>query len=126
MRKIVIGILLVLPLIAYSQKYQVDKAKLDVLLQAYFYTLPACDTTVSKLQTALDSLKLTLQEHYKYTEVIIQERDNKAMEAETWRLKEANRNVIHKQELKTSRNKGRKEGFLAGGGIGLILLILVL
>lgn len=109
-----------------SKLYQIEKWRLDRLLHVYFYVQPACDTTVTKLQTALDSLKLTLQEHYKYTEVIIQERDNKAMEAETWRLKEANKDVIHKQELKTSRNKGRKEGFLAGGGIGLILLILVL
>lgn len=35
-------------------------------------------------------------------------------------------NELHKTELKNERKKGRKEGAIGAGGIGLILLILAL
>lgn len=132
MKKIVIaGLLTLIEIASLAQSdstklYPIEKWRLDRLLHVYFYVQPACDTTVTKLQTALDSLKLSLQTHVKYTEIIIQERNNKALEAETWRQKETNKDQIHKQELKTSRNKGRKEGAIGAGGIGLILLVLAL
>lgn len=92
------------------------------MLHAYFYTLPSCDTTVNKLQTALDGLKLALQASQDYTQIIILQRDNKAAEAEARKQKEINKDAIHKSELKNQRNRGRKEG---AGGVGIIAVILL-
>lgn len=131
MKRIAIGIFLTIQsTLCLSQSdslklIPVPKYKLEKLLHAYFYIQPACDSTVTKLSTVLDSLKFALQASQAVTKVITLERDNKAAEAQSLSDKAKNQAVMYKAELKAEKHKGLKTGFLAGAGLGLLLILLL-
>lgn len=50
----------------------------------------------------------------------------KENEVKECRAMDQKKDLLHKTELKDQRTKGRKEGGIVVGGIGLILLVLVL
>jgi len=115
-----------MPLIAYSQKYQVDKGKLETLLQAYFYTLPACDSTVIAYQVALKKADSAIHSANKVILLRTQQRDLKALEAETLVSQIAIGDKIHKQELKQAKKKGFKVGSISTGIVSILVIVLIL
>lgn len=90
-------------------------------------------STLDRQSILLDSAHKVIQLKnvaLKSAELAIQASDSaylaKENEAKQCRLMDGAKYKAHKQELKASRKKGRKEGAIGAGGIGLILLILVL
>lgn len=118
-----------LPLTLFCQSYQIDKGKLEKLIQAYFYTLPACDSTVNAYQVALIKYDTALHRAEKVILIRTQERDLKVLESETWQKRFDNADALHESQLKTEKKKGFKWGaIITGTGFTIldILLILVL
>lgn len=115
-----------MPLTVYSQKYQIEKSKLDKLLQVYFYTLPACDSTVNAYQIALQKSDSVIHSGNQLIILRTQERNLKVLESETWEKRFNNQERLYIIESKKTLKKGRRQGLLLGGGIGLILLVLAL
>lgn len=105
------------PLIAYSQKFQVDKGKLETLLQAYFYTLPACDSTVIAFRHALDSANRQLNTADKMIQL-------KELESETWEKRFNNSKQIHKSELKKTRKLTLQVSIIAVVEFLVLLIVL--
>lgn len=110
----------------YCQSYQVDKGKLETLLQAYFYTLPACDSTVNALNITLEKFNITFNEQSKIIELRTQQRDLKVIEANLWQKRFENAANIHQMELKQAKKKGRKQGVILTGMPAILLIILIL
>lgn len=125
--------LLCISKILYCQELQTDstklvflpKWKLDRLLQSHFYRLPKTDSLVLKQAAQIEALKLTLSASQEMLHITEAQRDNRSATlkevASVAKIKE----VTHQAEKKAERRKGRKQGFIAGAGIGLILLVLL-
>lgn len=113
MKKILFAFLVTLKLIPCSAQsdslktYPVPKWKLDILLDAYHYDLPACNSTLIKYAVAADSLQHALNAGSKVIELRTEQRDLKALEATQWQSLYINSEQKRNQEAK----KGRKRLF---------------
>jgi len=126
--------ILFLPSLAQSVNHIVDSTKMvsvpkwkaERLLQAYFFTLPLCDSTVIKMSLAIDTLNLALERSKELTSVITLQRDNKAAEAETLRKQAINTKAIHDQEIKQIKRQSLKFKVIAAGEFAILLIIIIL
>lgn len=104
----------------------VEKWKLERLLQAYFYTIPVYDSAFKHYNKSLIAADSTIKAAKRLIEIRTEERDLKVMEVKALKEKQDIDHSIYIEQNKAQRKKGRKEGFIAGGGSVLLLLIIFL
>jgi len=116
---------------AYSQKSDstqersILKWKLDILLDNYFYDMPACTLAVDKSRSAIDSLRVALTDGQTLIQLRTEQRDAKVNE-----LTELRSALLATDEAtKLKVKKARKSGFIGGvslsGGLAILLVLLL-
>lgn len=131
MKKILFASLLILkPILCSAQQdstriYPVLKWKLDVLLDAFHYDLPACNRTVVDYSHAADSLKLALVAGEKVIELRTEQRDLKVIEATQWHTLYINSEDKRVKEGMKYRKKLIKTTLVAIGEAAVIIVFLL-
>lgn len=105
--------------------YQVDKKKLDILLDNYFYDFPSCTLALDKSHQAIDSLKFALQKGVELIDLRTLERDLKVKEVLLMDSLRSNTEEIHRNQLKSEKKKGNKKGII-GIALGVIIGVLLI
>lgn len=115
-------------LTAYSQtsnKVLVERKKLEILLDSYFYDFPSCQRSLM----ASDSLNSIYKLSLAYSDSLNQIKGTKielqSTQLDLWSKRYDNTNELHREQLNRATKKGIKLGSIITG-IPAILLIIVL
>jgi len=108
-----------------TQERSILKWKLDILLDNYFYDMPACTLAVDKSRSAIDSLRVTLTNGQTLIQLRTEQRDAKVKEANELRLVIKASEEATKLKLKRAKKRGFISGVSLSGGVAIVLVLIL-